>query len=181
MHACYPLDNTAKLNKEEAFNTSGIQTVFWLSELETKLKELIVQADVVYLNKNMHARSTSIVQTRDDRFRLMIEEKFPEKEIKEVAPIMHEIRYIKSDFEIDLIQNACNITEKGLRRILSFIKPGVMEYEIEAELIHEFLRNRSKGFAYEPIIGSGIDSCVFGVVLTKRARCGESVETRGVL
>ena len=90
----------------------------------------------------------------------MIGEKFSNKEIKEVAPIMHELRSIKSELEIGLIQNACNITEKGFRRILPMIKPGVMEYEIEAELIHEFLSNRSNGFAFQPIIGSGIDSCV---------------------
>ena len=149
-----------KLTKESAFNTSGIKTVYWLGELEIKLKELVGKADTVYLNKNMHSRSTSQVQTRDDRFRLMIEEKFSGKEIKEVAPIMHELRYVKSEIEISLMQKACDITEKGLRRILPFIKPGVMEYEIEAELMHEFLRNRSAGFAYQPIIGSGIDSCV---------------------
>ena len=149
-----------KLTKDNAFNTSGIKTVYWLEELEGKLKELVGKADRVYLNKNMHSRSTSRVQTRDDRFRLMIEEKFAGKEIKEVAPIMHELRYVKSEIEISLMQKACDITEKGLRRILPFIKPGVMEYEIEAELMHEFLRNRSAGFAYQPIIGSGIDSCV---------------------
>jgi len=150
----------AKLTKEGAYNTSGIKTVFWLSELEGKLNDLISKADGVYLNKNIHSRSASEVQTRDDRFRLMIESKFSTTKIKEVAPIMHELRAIKSDTEIALMQNACNITEKGLRRILPFIKPGVMEYEIEAELMHEFLRNRSNGFAYQPIIGSGIDSCV---------------------
>ena len=149
-----------KLTKENAFNTSGIKTVYWLEELEIKLKELVGKADTVYLNKNMHSRSTSQVQTRDDRFRLMIEEKFSGKEIKEVAPIMHELRYVKSEIEISLMQKACDITEKGFRRILPFIKPGVMEYEIEAELMHEFLRNRSAGFAYQPIIGAGIDSCV---------------------
>ena len=150
----------AKLTKGDAYNTSGIKTVFWLSELEGKLNNLISKADGVYLNKNIHSRSASEVQTRDERFRLMIESKFSTTKIKEVAHIMHELRAIKSDTEIALMQNACNITEKGLRRILPFIKPGVMEYEIEAELMHEFLRNRSNGFAYQPIIGSGIDSCV---------------------
>ena len=150
----------AKLNKEEAYNTSGIQTVFWLRELESKLAELIEKAEGIYLNKNMHSRSASEVQTRDDRFRIMIKEKFSEKNIKEAAPIMHELRYIKSKIEIALMQTACNITEQGVRRILPFIKAGVMEYEIEAELMHEFLINRSAGFAYQPIIASGIDSCV---------------------
>ncbi|MDG2059883.1 MAG: aminopeptidase P N-terminal domain-containing protein [Flavobacteriales bacterium] len=149
----------AKLTKEEALNTSGISTVYWLSEMDEKLEELISKCDGIYLNKNIHSRAASKVQTRDDRFRNMISEKY-NKEILEVAPIMHELRSIKSDTEISLLQNACNITEKGLRRILPFINPGVMEYEIEAELMHEFLRNRSTGFAYQPIIGSGRDSCV---------------------
>ena len=150
----------AKLTKEEAYSTSGIQTVFWLSELESKLAELIAKADGIYLNKNIHSRSSSEVQTRDDRFRIMIKEKFSAKNIIETAPIMHELRYIKSEIEIALMQTACNITEKGVRRILPFIKAGVMEYEIEAKLMHEFLINRSTGFAYQPIIASGIDSCV---------------------
>ena len=149
----------AKLTKEEALNTSGISTVYWLSEMDEKLEELISKCDGIYLNKNIHSRAASKVQTRDDRFRNMISGKY-NKEILEVAPIMHELRSIKSDTEISLLQNACNITEKGLRRILPFINPGVMEYEIEAELMHEFLRNRSAGFAYQPIIGSGRDSCV---------------------
>ena len=150
----------AKLTKEGALKTSGIKTVFWLNELDDKLAELISKADAIYLNKNIHIRAASKVQTRDDRFRNMIGEKFSNKLIKEVSPIMHELRSIKSEVEIELIQNACNITEKGFRRILPMIKPGVMEYEIEAELIHEFLSNRSNGFAFQPIIGSGIDSCV---------------------
>lgn len=149
----------AKLTKEEALNVSGISTVYWLSEMEEILKELIDKCDGIYLNKNIHSRSASEVETRDDRFRKKIYEKY-DKEILEVAPIMHELRAIKSETEISLLQNACNITEKGVRRILPFINPGVMEYEIEAELMHEFLKNRSVGFAYQPIIGSGRDSCV---------------------
>ena len=150
----------AKLTKEQAFRTSGIKTVFWLSELDEKLNEIITQTQKIFLNKNMHSRSASQVETRDDRFRTMISNKFPEKEIHEVAPIMHQLRSIKSQVEVDLMQKACNITEKGLRRILPIIKPGIMEYEIEAELVHEFLINRSRGFAYQPIIGSGVNSCV---------------------
>ena len=150
----------SKLTKEQALRTSGVSSVYWLSEMEDKLKKLINKSNGVYINKNIHSRSASEVETRDDRFRNMITKKFSVKEILEVAPIMHELRSIKSSTEIDLMQNACNITEKGVRRILPFIKPGVSEYEIEAELMHEFLRNRSTGFAYQPIIGSGRDSCV---------------------
>lgn len=150
----------AKLTKESALKTAGIKTVYWLNELEGKIAELIGKCNGIYLNKNIHSRSASAVETRDDRFRKMIADKFSETTIHEVAPIMHELRAIKSNFEIKLMQNACDITEKGLRRILPFIKPGVTEYEIEAELMHEFLKNRSNGFAYQPIIGSGVDSCV---------------------
>lgn len=150
----------AKLTKESALKTAGIKTVYWFNELEGKIAELIGKCNGIYLNKNIHSRSASAVETRDDRFRKMIADKFSETTIHEVAPIMHELRAIKSNFEIKLMQNACDITEKGLRRILPFIKPGVTEYEIEAELMHEFLKNRSNGFAYQPIIGSGVDSCV---------------------
>ena len=125
-----------KLTKKTAFETSGIKTVFWLNEFEEKINELVSKSSGIYLNKNMHARSTSKVQTRDDRFRLMIKEKFADKEIKEVSPIMHDLRSIKSPEEIKLLQKACDITEKGLRRILPMIKPGLMEYEIEASKSH---------------------------------------------
>tara|TARA_B100001758_G_scaffold247961_1_gene269258 strand:- start:16274 stop:17563 length:1290 start_codon:yes stop_codon:yes gene_type:complete len=164
----------AKLTQEDAFIVSGIKTVFWLNELESKLKELISVCENIYLNKNMHSRSASEVQTRDDRFRNMIVKKFSNKTIKEVAPLMHELRAIKSNAEVALIQTACDITEKGLRRILPVIKPGIMEYEIEAELMHEFLKNRSTGFAYQPIIGSGVDSCVLHYIdNNKRCRDGD--------
>ena len=159
----------AKLTKEGALKTAGIKTVYWLNELEGKLAELIGKSNGIYLNKNIHSRSASAVETRDNRFRKMIADKFSAKTILEVAPIMHELRAIKSDFEIKLMQNASDITEKGLRRILPFIKPGVMEYEIEAELMHEFLRNRSNGFAYQPIIGSGVDSCVLHYIDNNKA------------
>ena len=124
------------------------------------LSKEISSLSTIYLNKNIHSRAAKIVQTRDDRYRKHIKKVFQQKKIEEIAPIMHALRCIKSSSEIELMQKACNITEKGLRRILPLIKPGIMEYEIEAELMHEFLSNRSNGFAYQPIIGSGSDSCV---------------------
>ena len=150
----------AKLSKDAAFKVSGIKTVYWLTNFKSKFEELISECNTIYLNKNMHARSNSKVQTRDDRFRDMITKEYPNKEILEAAPIMHKLRSIKTTKEIDLLKEACKITEKGFRRILPFIRPGIMEYEIEAELIHEFINNKSKGFAYQPIIGSGVNSCV---------------------
>ena len=150
----------AKLSKESATKNSGIKNVYWLSDIEKLLNKEIANTVSLYLNKNIHSRATSLVQTRDDRFREQIMKSFPDKSIDEIAPIMHELRFIKSDLEIGLMQKACDITEKGLRRILPIIKPGIAEFEIEAELMHEFLSNRSAGFAYQPIIGSGLDSCV---------------------
>ena len=150
----------AKLSKESATKNSGIKNIYWLSDIEKLLNKEISNTGFLYLNKNIHSRATSLVQTRDDRFREQIMKKFPDKSIDEIAPIMHELRFIKSDLEIGLMQKACDITEKGLRRILPIIKPGIAEFEIEAELMHEFLSNRSAGFAYQPIIGSGLDSCV---------------------
>jgi len=149
-----------KLTKEKAFDVSGIKSVFWNQKTDSLLKKLINQADEVFLNKNEHTRSSCLVETRDDRFWKWCEKVFPNKKINSSAPIMHKLRSIKSKIEIDLIKKACDITEGGFRRILPFVKPGIAEYEIEAEFIHEFTRKRSKGFAYEPIIASGSSACV---------------------
>ena len=149
-----------KLSKKDAFDTSGISTVYWLSEFEEYLKKSMLKASHLYLNQNIHSRAENKVQTRDDRFRIYISKNYADMSIKDAAPIMHKLRSIKSIVEVNLIKKACDITENGFRRILPFIKPGVMEYEIEAELIHEFINNQSRGFAYQPIIGSGINSCV---------------------
>tara|TARA_B100000700_G_scaffold308166_1_gene385486 strand:+ start:1738 stop:3033 length:1296 start_codon:yes stop_codon:yes gene_type:complete len=149
-----------KLNKEQARSVSGIKTVLWLSDLDKTIDSFTSLCSGVYLNKNIHSRAASKVETRDDRFRKALISKYPTINTLEIAPYMHELRSIKSKHEVSLMQKACDITEKGFRRILPFIKPGIMEYEIEAEIMHEFLINKSKGFAYEPIIGSGEDSCV---------------------
>ncbi|TBN03300.1 aminopeptidase P family protein [Hyunsoonleella flava] len=144
-----------KLTKEMAFETSGIKTVYWLQDLEKVLFEIMTQCDTVYINTNEHYRATVEVQTREDRFTKWLKDKYPAHSVAKSNPILQQLRSVKEDIEIDLIQKACNITEKGFKRILNFVKPGVKEYEIEAEYIHEFIKNRSKGFAYTPIIASG--------------------------
>jgi Xaa-Pro aminopeptidase len=149
-----------KYTKAEATATSGIKTIYWLSQFEVIFKKLITESEHVYLNTNEHLRATIETETRDARFLKWCKTHYPLHQYNRSAPIMHHLRAIKSAYEIELIQQACNITEKGFRRLLSFVKPGVMEYEIEAELIHEFVRNRSRGFAYNPIIASGKSSCV---------------------
>jgi len=149
-----------KLTKAEALAVSGIQKVYWLSEFKTVLRSLLAEAENIYLNTNEHVRAVVETETRDARFVKWCMNEYPVHHYQRSAPLMHNLRAIKQDTEIELIQHACNITEKGFRRLLNFIKPGVWEYEIEAELIHEFTRNRSNGFAYTPIIASGLNSCV---------------------
>ena len=149
-----------KLTKQTAFETSGIQTIYWLQQFPTIFKQMMAEASGIYLNTNEHLRANTEVETREDRFIKQIKQDYPAHQVHKSAPIMHKIRSIKSPLELDLMQTACNITEAGVRRLLSFIKPSVWEYEIEAELAHEFLRKRSKGFAYTPIIASGKNACV---------------------
>lgn len=149
-----------KLTKEQARETSGIQTVYWTHQFEDILHSVIFEAEHMYLNTNEHLRAIVEVETRDARFIKKMKQQYPLHKYERSAPIMHQLRAIKSEREVALIQQACQITGKGFRRLLGFIKPGVMEYEIEAELYHEFLRNRSRGPAYEPIIASGKNACI---------------------
>lgn len=149
-----------KLTKEEAYNVSGIRTVYWLNQFASIFKQMMAEANGVYINTNEHLRANTEVETREDRFIKQLKHDYPAHQVHKSAPIMHKLRSVKDQIEIDLMQRACNITEAGVRRLLSFVKPGVWEYEIEAELAHEFLRNRSKGFAYTPIVASGKNACV---------------------
>ena len=150
----------AKLTKEQGTKTSGIKTVHWLSDFDKVFFDLMTEAETVYFNTNEHYRQSVQLETREDRFIKKIKENFPAHNWAKSYPILQDLRGVKELEEIDLIQTACSITDKGFRRVLGFVKPGVMEYEIEAEYMHEFLRNRSKGFAYTPIVGSGYNACV---------------------
>ncbi len=149
-----------KLTKSTAFEVSGIKTVYWLQQFPVIFKQVMAECSAIYVNTNEHLRASTVVETREDRFIKTVKNDYPAHHVLKSAPIMHRIRSIKHPIEIDLMQTACNITEAGFRRLLGFVKPGVWEYEIEAELSHEFLRNRSKGFAYTPIIASGKNACV---------------------
>ncbi len=149
-----------KLTKETALQVSGIKTVYWLQQFPVIFKQLMAECDAIYLNTNEHLRASTEVETREDRFIKKVRIEYPAHQTLKSAPILHQIRSIKSQLEIDLMQTACNITEAGFRRLLRFVKPSVWEYEIEAELVHEFIKRRSKGFAYTPIIASGKNACV---------------------
>lgn len=158
-----------KYTKEEAEATSGIKNIQWLDKFDLIFNTVMALSDRVYLNTNEHLRAGVVVETRDARFIKTCKEQFPLHEYERAAPLMHELRGVKEQEEIDQLQIACDITEKGFRRILNFVKPGVTEYEIEAEYLHEFVRNRSKGFAYEPIIASGISACVLHYLENNKA------------
>ena len=160
-----------KLTKEEARAVTGINTILWTSEFWKLLNTIMVMGDTqhVYLNTNDHYRAETSVITREMRFVKTCMEKYPLHHYERLAPIMHKLRSVKSKFEIDLLQTACNITEKAFWRVLKFVKPGVKENEIEAEFIHEFIRNGSRGFAYEPIVASGANSCVLHYIDNDKA------------
>ncbi len=148
-----------KLTKKEAKEISGIKTVMWNSNFENILNLILAESNDIYLDKNEHIRSSTKIQTPQDRFILEIEKRYSSYKIKRSYPILSDLRMVKDKTEINLIQRACDITEKGFRRILEYVKPDIWEFDIEAEFIHEFIKNRSKGFAYHPIIATGINAC----------------------
>lgn len=151
-----------KLTKKEASEISGVETVVWAEGFEKLFHHMVTigGAENIYLNTNEHYRSDIVVQSRDARFITWCQKTYPLHKYRRIAPLMGELRSVKQPREIELIQKACDITEKGFRRVLKFVKPGVMEYEIEAEFIHEFKRHASKGFAYTPIIASGVNNVI---------------------
>ncbi len=165
-----------KYTQEEATATSGILQVKWLSEFQATFHTLMGLCEYVYLNTNEHSRAVVEVQTRDARFINWCKEAYPLHTYQRLTPLMHYLRAKKQPQEIELIQTACQITEKGFRRLLPFVKPDVMEYEIEAELLHEFVRNRSRGFAYTPIIASGASACILHYIENnQRCKAGDVI------
>jgi len=155
-----------KLTKKEATEISGIETVVWVSGFDKLFHHMMTMggASHVYLNTNEHYRSEVTVQSRDARFIEWCKRAYPLHKYERAAPMMSELRRVKQPREISLIQQACDITECGFRRVLNYVRPGVMEYEIEAEFIHEFKRLGSKGFAYTPIIASGANNVILHYV-----------------
>lgn len=158
-----------KYTKEKATEVSGIKNILWNDAfLNAQLSAMINQADYIYLNLNENDRAATKIDTQDIRLEKDLSEKYPLHVYARSAPIMSYLRSIKQDEEIAIMQDACNITEKALRRVLDFVKPGIMEYEVEAEIIAEFIRNRANGHAYDPIIASGANACVLHYVENNR-------------
>ena len=153
-----------KLSKEQAIGVSGIGQVNWSSSFEAHFHRLMPQARSIYLATNEHLRAQVVVETRNARFIKECQGRYPLHEYRRLAPLMDELRVIKDKVELEQLQKAIDLTETGFRRALGFIKPGVGEWEIEAEYLHEFVSKRSKGFAYPPIVGSGKNACVLHYV-----------------
>lgn len=156
-----------KLTKEKAYGVSGIKTVIWIQDFEKTMKEIMALSDIIYLNTNEHYRASVETETREDRFNTWVKKNYPAHQVAKANPILQSLRSVKHPLEIDVMQKACDITEKAFRRVLQFTQPGVMEYEIEAEVIHEFIRNGSSGFAYTPIIASGNNANVLHYIQNK--------------
>lgn len=150
----------AKLTQAQAHELSGIPTVLWTSAYESTIKRLAPQAQHLYLNSNEHLRQGNEVETREERKNKELRALYPLHDIRRSAPVMHRIRSRKTEEEVEQIKHAIGITGKAFQRVLRFMKPGVKEYEVEAEITHEFIRNGSRGHAYTPIIGSGFNACV---------------------
>jgi Xaa-Pro aminopeptidase len=162
-----------KLTRTEAQKLTGIKTVRWLAEFPALFRRLMVAADHVYLNINEHPRAAVEADTRDARFIRETRRQYPLHDFRRLAPLMHQLRPVKSDREVALIQRACDITGKGFERVARFTKPGVGEFEVEAEFAHEFIRNGA-AFAYNPIIASGLNACCLHYsVNSERCRAGE--------
>ena len=144
-----------KYTKEQAKSASGIANIFWLEDFDNILHSIVHYADHIYLNTNENDRYAHSVPYRDRRFIDEIRSKYPLHNYERSAPIMRNLRPVKSQVEVELTQKACSITRDAFIRVLKFVKPGVKEYEIEAEIIHEFIRQGGTGHAYAPIIASG--------------------------
>lgn len=161
-----------KLTKDAARALSGVSTVLWTSDFERTLRDFLWEAQSVYLDLNEHARADTPVVSRSRRFVDELRRDYPLHTLARLAPLLHRQRMIKAPEEIEAIARATRPTEAGFRRLLRFVRPGVTEYEIEAELLHEYVRGRSRGFSYPPIIASGANACVLHYV-ENNATCGD--------
>ncbi len=166
----------AKLNKSEALELSGIETIYWEKDFDKIIHTLFLEAQTIYLNANEHGRAEKSVQTKEDRFTTCVKQNYPLHSIERSSPILHELRTIKTSEEIEQVSRACKITGDAFQRVLKFTKPGVYEFEIEAEITHEFIRQRSSGPAYTSIIASGKEACVLHYVSNnKQCEDGELI------
>ncbi len=156
-----------KIDEKKALQIAGIKTVYWLKDFHKIFHELMSQSETIYINTNEHYRAAHDTETREDRFNKWLKENYPAHQVAKSNPILQRLRSVKHQLELDTMQTACNITEKAFRRILKETKPNIWEFELEAEIMHEFLKNRSRGFAYTPIIASGKNATVLHYIENK--------------
>jgi Xaa-Pro aminopeptidase len=165
-----------KYTFEEAKEVSGIKNIFWYDEFESLTKSVVNMAEHVYLNLNENDRASNPAPYKDLRFAFDMKQKFPLHKFERSAPIMQRLRSIKSEIELDVMKLAINCSDKMFQRIVKFVKPGVMEYEVEAEIIHQFVKNGASGHSFQPIVASGKNSCILHYVENgKRCEDGELV------
>jgi Xaa-Pro aminopeptidase len=152
-----------KLTKEEAQAKTGIRQIHWLTEFPRLFHRLMCESEHVFLNSNEHKRAVIEVESREARFVADTIRRYPLHDYRRLAPLMHQLRAVKSEAELALLRRACDVTGSGFARVLRFVQPGLGEWEVEAEFAHEFIRNRCR-FAYNPIIASGPNACVLHYV-----------------
>ncbi|MES2389234.1 MAG: aminopeptidase P N-terminal domain-containing protein [Bacteroidota bacterium] len=157
-----------KLSKEQAREATGIETIFWTTEFDAVFRRMMAEADNIYLNTNEHIRADVVVETRDARFLDRCKKQFPLHNYKRLAPIMTQLRMVKSEFEVQQLREACRITGLAFRRLLERMQPGMYEFEAEAEFTYTYIRNRSKGHAYDPIFASGANTCILHYIENSR-------------
>ena len=156
--------NGHKLTQQQAKEVSGVQHVYWMEDYEAKIHSVINYAENIYLNLNENDRASIKTPYKDLRFAREMKDKYPLHEFERAAPILQRLRSIKSPIELDLMNVSIGISEKMFSRLLKFVKPGVKEYEVEAEIIHEYLKNRANGHSFHPIVASGKNACILHYV-----------------
>ena len=149
-----------KYTKEEAKKNSGIENIYWLDEFDIAIKEIMSTTNNIFLNRNEYAKFFPDVEERNHRLGEELKTKFPLHNYHRSAPLLTKLRLIKSDEEIKLLRKACDITKLAFKRVLGNIKPGNYEFEVQANIEHEFTINRANGHGYAPIIASGSNACV---------------------
>ncbi|TAE89697.1 MAG: aminopeptidase P family protein [Bacteroidetes bacterium] len=153
-----------KYTKEEATTASGIKNIFWMDEFDGLMRAVINMADTVYLNTNENDRASNTVAYKDLSFAKQMKERFPLHQFERAAPILQRLRSVKHPLEVAYMKHAIEISNKMFHRVMKFVKPGVKEFEIEAEVIHEFVRNGAAGHSFTPIVASGKNACTLHYV-----------------
>ncbi len=159
-----------KLTKTEATEISGIENVVYINDFDAQAEDLIYQSSFIYLNLYENARFKTDVESRDLRYAKLLKDKYPLHSFERLAPLLTQLRTVKEHEEINVMRHACDITGKAFDRVLKFTKPGVYEFEVEAEITHEFIRNGAQGHAYYPIVASGENACILHYI-ENRKRC----------